>query len=365
MRTGGTYALVNRGGDSYDVDDNAAGSLGTLTANQGAIIGLVDNSTQAGVWAFMSQPVGFVDNPALTVLGYVFGGDTSAPSGDQEDALEFNPQLDTWTAKTDAPTDHVNGTTFVIGVAGYITGDESPISDANEEYDPDTWTTRTAITATTRRASACALNDGVSNKGYVFEGATPSLVDTTYVYTAPPTDSWATTTDQTDGSQYASACNINDFGHVLGGNAHGGSTIDNHYQLDVTGADTWSSKTVIIHGRMFFSMTGLGNDGYVFGGATSDATTQASCWDETNIYSQTGDSWSFGTDLPHGKVCESAVFVLSSIHYLCGGDSYATGSSVREDATYSYDSTTDAWTAETDMTDARSSIHNQGQGIQA
>jgi hypothetical protein len=86
----------------------------------------------------------------------VTGGDDVGPVAGLRDTDEFNPGSNAWTNKTDIPTPvRINHGAAAIGTKGYIYGGGglSNVADT-DEYDPDTWTSKTNLPfARTRHAA--------------------------------------------------------------------------------------------------------------------------------------------------------------------------------------------------------------------
>ena len=199
-----------------------------------------------------------VGTSQLQITLYSIGGDSSdtptsprIPLG-EEDNLEYNPDTDTWTYKTEINPGRKNSAVtnatdfngyeeiFSIGGRAKSTGIEIGNVDA---YDPalDSWTVKSGVTARDSLA-ACTVVDNTSGKQKIYASGGENAVKTNESYD-PFTDTWTTKADLNVGRQEHAATfttdEVSNYVTVSGGldvNGFPIGTIENY--LDTT--NTWT-----------------------------------------------------------------------------------------------------------------------------
>jgi hypothetical protein len=270
--------------------------------------------------------------PTMKVFGGLQVGITYLVDND-----EYDP--DTWTSKADLPLParHRHAGTTILSKAYAIDGDAGYYLGDNDEYQSDAWTSRAddPYGGSKRYAVAITLYD----EGYRIGGYTGSYLRRNDKYT-PPTDTWSVKTQMpTPTRENLAAIELEPYGYVFGGRTTGTSIPDTDEYDGVF--DTWDSKTDVPYGstgvRGLTAVPLLGI-GYVFGGIDQGNTRLR------DAQSYDPDTWTSKTDMPLPARNQPASNVYSDIAYLFGG----------EDGDFSYINDTDeydpdTWTSKTNM----------------
>lgn len=209
----------------------------------------------------------------------------------------------------------------------------------NDEYYPDTWTSKTNIPSPNRER---LVSGSVDNKAYIFGGRKVTHLQDTDEYFL---NSWSNKTGLPSPARESSAFStIDDAGYLIGG-SDGGNLNDN----DQYDPDLWTAKTNLVSpSRRSLKSTVIDDKIYVFGGHSG------SYLDDTDEYDP--DTWTSKSNMPSPNRSEGTVFTISNKGYYINGFS---GSGPFND-TDEYDP--DTWTARAN-TPSPSKRGNESQSI--
>lgn len=164
--TGGiTIAAINVGSNTFTVEDDNGATLATVPVGQGAILCLVDNSTDSGTWVVIMRTIGGgVGNVQRLQNVAVCGG-----TGTLTTHTRFDIPTVAWIAGTAVPDDHAEGAFMRVGPRANLVGNYAlgAKSTYNHEMDEQgAWTTRAALTYQAGRT----MGVGVKGRGILFGG---------------------------------------------------------------------------------------------------------------------------------------------------------------------------------------------------
>lgn len=278
---------------------------------------------------------------------YAWGG-VSRPSTHLSDNDEYDP--DTWTSKTDMPSPtryrgyggHAGGKAY--SCFGYSS--TAPVLDT-DEYDPDTWTTKTDGPTPSRSGGGSAsLGDAI----YCFYGADSSsnqLKDTDeYI-----PDTWTTKTDGVAPTRlFNSGSSTANFAYSTGGNNLGANLRD-HEQYAVE-SDSWASMTDMpTPARCFAGAVALDSDVCLMAGEDLGLGTFKR---DSDSYNEISGAWTSRTDCPTPARARLGAEAADSAAYIfCGLTSGGT------DLQDTDEFVIDVWTSKTDApTPARDELYS-------
>lgn len=285
-----------------------------------------DGAANAVTAAALNEDTTKID---LTLTNVIENGDTvtvSYTAGDVEAA--DGGVLGDFEAESVTNNVPVAGATVGYILSGYSGG----VLQDTDEYDPDTWASKTSMPAPGRFESAAT---DISSKIYVICGHDGSSYIGDCDEYSP--DTWASKTSTTGYSGNA-ASTISDKGYNYGGMRSDAATQCTEYS-----PDTWAAKTGMPNpGRYNLAAGTINNKGYLFCGMETSTYNAIKDCDE---YSP--DTWTSKTDTPDPARFTLWAFVLLSKAYIVGG--YLSGGSSSSKDTDEY--APDTWTSKTDMPD--------------
>jgi hypothetical protein len=218
---------------------------------------------------------------ATTILnkGYICGG--ISDSGTLQDTEEYDP--DVWTSKSNMNSPARAGHAFIAIIdSGYSFG-SSEITGDTSEYRPDVWLEKTDMTVGREDLAASEIY----NKGYIYGGSTTSgYLLNTDEYNP---DTWTVKSAITDTprAKHAATTVLNK-GYIFGGQEALSVTLQSTVEYD---PDVWTSKTDMLVPIFKMAASTVLNKGYICGGASGPI-------DETYEYNPSTDSWSSKADIP-------------------------------------------------------------------
>ena len=237
-----------------------------------------------------------------------------------------------------------NGVVYVIG--GYTTTG-ALATTLNSAYNPlsGQWTALAPLPLATRGACGGLGADG---RIFVFDG----MIAGTQIYNIT-TNSWSSGTPVLAvGHVWEAKSAMNgDKAYVFGGEISGVGSYVNQTSIYNITADTWSSGSDMPYGVKAGAVVADDENAYYFGGANVSgmATTNSS------RYNFATDTWSMIAPLPSAVCAEGAVIAPDGLIYVFGGADRAMNvamGAVYSD-TYTYDRSSNTWTAVDDMNIAR------------
>lgn len=256
---------------------------------------------------------------------YVYGGYGGAFLKDTD---EYNP--DTWTSKTDIPSPARRYmTASTVSNKGYIYAghDGSNRLQDTDEYDTDTWTSKSNMPSPGRRGLAAST---ISDKGYVYAGWDgSSYMRDTDEYDP---DTWVSKSNTPSPGRYMHAAStIDDKGYIYGGDSSAYLSDTDEYD-----PDTWTSKSDIPSpGRKSLDASTISDKGYIYAGYIG------SYLQDTDEYDP--DSWTSKSNIPSPARQTLAASTVSDKGYVFGGS--ISGGALQD--TDEYDP--DTWVSKTDM----------------
>jgi N-acetylneuraminic acid mutarotase len=238
----------------------------------------------------------------------------------------YDPDTDTWTAKSEMPTARqglsasvVNGKIYAIGGGSSSTlGYTSVVTYSTvEEYDPatDTWTTKSPM-PTSRGWHSANVVDG---KIYIIGGSQASRPDENHVLQVevydPATDTWAQAGEMPKSRAAGSSSVVNGKIYIIGG--YGGSQNIDEYDPST---ESWTRKSDMPTRRIGLSTTVLDGKIYVIGGYISGFASEKGVT-IVEVYDPAMDTWTTAPDMPTGRFGPSTSVVDGKI-YVIGGMAY-------------------------------------------
>jgi hypothetical protein len=302
-----------------------ASGTGGYTMAPGAIGFALQSGTDTTITALIAVRHVVSSQPAN---GYVSGGYGVA---NIQDTDEYDP--DTWTSKSAMPSPARDEHTFRGGGTSplfAIGGDNSGALSDNDEYDPDTWTSRTAALA-----AAADLHGGHSEHSggqLAFDRGNGNLDE----YSVSG-DSWSNKLGSARANVARGAGLADGNMYEFGGDVGGSYAIDDVDEYDFSG--TFTSKSLM-----------PGNREWLHGGAVDNTTIIAhggersgvGTYDTTFLYDP--DTWTSGT-ASGTALNRHAMFDIGSLMYICFGNTADVSAPVATDATKEYDVSGDSFTA--------------------
>ena len=217
-------------------------------------------------------------------------GDYGNASYWNNSVFEYDPALDTWTAKKTMPAERGNIAAAVYQDKIYVIGGSGGL---NQVYDPaiDTWENRSSMPTLRTQFEANVVN----GKIYIIGGS--SGLNEVY---DPSTDSWTTKAAMPIGvSGYASAVVDNKI-YFMGGSDSDTHNLNQIYDAD---ADTWSFGTPVP--TPVISAVAGATSGvlapkriYVIGGRVNHSNDGSNF---NQVYNPQNDSWMVGAPMPTAR----------------------------------------------------------------
>jgi hypothetical protein len=237
--------------------------------------------------------------------GYVFGGHVSGAIDDND---EYDP--DTWTSKTNVPSPARYGSgCAVISAKAYLAGGNGPIAD-NDEYTVDSWASKTNMPSPARNY---ARGGTINSKAYFGTGASSgsTLLADMDEYVV---DSWTSKTDApAPGRREPGWFVLSEKYYLAYGLIYSGGS--NTYLLDVDEytVDTWTSKSdAPSPARVAGSSTVVIGKGYVWGGYNN------SFLQDNDEYSPAASTWTSKANLSRIESSGTSFYLMSK-GYFTGG----------------------------------------------
>ena len=256
-----------------------------------------------------------------TTKAFIFGGQSYY--GAENDTDEYEP--DTWTSKTSMPGSlYGNAATTLNGYVYVCAGEDGNTkTKVNWEYYTDTWTSKTEMPSPTRHD---LIAFALLNKGYYEGGITYGSVILGDNDEYDP-DSWTSKTNGPAARDHAGSA-INDKGYVY---------YSQHTSEYTPGLDGWATKTNMPSpSRSGHAAATVNDKGYVFGGYGTSFMTDCDEYDP--------DSWSSKTSMPSpGRREFDAAEIFNKAYVFCGDS----GSSFKMDDCDRYEPDIDTWTSMT------------------
>jgi N-acetylneuraminic acid mutarotase len=240
-------------------------------------------------------------------------GDFANVSYSYNAVLEYDPALDTWTAKKTTPTAKGSVATAVYQNKIYVFGESDGL---NQVYDPatDTWENRTSMPTLRTQFEANMVNGKIYLIGGHI-GGEGSPTDVNEVYD-PANDSWTTKAAMPFGVySYASAVVDNKI-YFMGGSGQDTHNLNQIYDADT---DTWSFGTpapIPVDSAVAGATSGVMAPKriYVIGGIDRSADGIST----NRVYNPQNDSWTVGASMPTARF-QLDMTVLNDQLYVVGG----------------------------------------------
>lgn len=292
----------------------------------------------ADSWTTMAPlPMAFTSSGAAVVDGkvYVIGVNTGVKPGNETYNFQYDPNTNTWIAKTPMPTFRIGFAVAACQNKVYVMGGFAGIgatnASTNEVYDPatDSWE-RKAYMPTDRIGMGANVLDG---KLYIIGGSVPNPFDVSPLSKAneaydPSKDSWTEMAQiPTAVTSYASAV-IDDKIYVIGGSNSTRTDLPNValnlVQIFDPETNQWSQGAHVsagIFGAAACATTGLLSPKriYVIGGEVEDLSNSFSALTNvTQVYDPQTESWSFGASIPTAR-SDFALVNVNDTFYAIGG----------------------------------------------
>jgi len=281
-----------------------------------------NESNHAGKW---TQVANFPGLPRESAIGFAIGNKAYVGSGlgdNYYDFYEYNPSVNTWTARTQFPVtvfERNDAVGFSIGDKGYIlTGFYSDNLKDVWEFDPvaDTWTQKNDFPGV-GRLSAAAFSIG--NKGYFGTGVTynssgQQCLQDWWEYD-PSTDTWKQKADFPNGGRYlATALAANGKGY-FGLGANNLALKDDWWEYDPA-TDVWTQKANFpAGGRNAAAGFVIGTSCYVGNGGLGKPDSVAKDWWEFDVLA---NKWTQKTSQPQERFAPVA-FAINGKGYVGTG----------------------------------------------
>lgn len=330
LKKGGPiFYIYNDGANSFEVTDNAGGSLSpaiNLATNEVGTVCLVDNSTAAGEWKVIVESSSGITPPVFIRRVYIFGGDGT--SANTKRIYEFDTVDDSWAQKTSSTEDHKNGTGFGIGNRGYAVGSSlGATHKKTEEYYGDAW-----IAKTDANLGPC---DGTTilGKGYLQQEAGSRYVD-----------EYDRSTDVWTQKGSATPASVEAFGGILGDayGSYGTGSITTTYKYTPS-TDTWAdmSSAAPAPTRSFSSGDATESTGLFYQGMGYSTTYI----DDVEEYTKATNAWASKADYPPGDRWKASLVPANDKIYIQQG---ASGGGNQDDC-QELTPGTNNWSAKTDV----------------
>jgi len=257
--------------------------------------------------------------------GYIFGGDSGLT---RDDCDEYNTFSDTWETKSHLlyPTSDAGAST--IKNKGYMYGGQREGYNLHhyikcDEYDAvlDAWIAKTNMPVPSRQELAAST---IFHKGYVYAGwhvDSPNVTLQDCDEYDP--DIWTSKTDlPAPGRSKLAASTILDKGYIYGGYGNGTGITSRLRDCDEYDNNTWTSKTDIpTPGRYELTASTISDKGYIYGGKSDDPIQNC---DE---YNSTTDAWTSQLDMTSSRY-RLAASTINDKGYVYGGRGESSGENI-------------------------------------
>jgi RNA polymerase sigma factor (sigma-70 family) len=237
---------------------------------------------------------------------YVMGGAKLGqwPNSIFKTIEEYDPITNTWTKKTDMPTERARLASCVVNGKIYAIGGW-PIHGTVEEYDPinDKWTRKASMIAPSERLAVCELN----SKIYAFGGWCGNVVASASEYD-PISDTWTKKADLPEPAEYFSASGVNGKIYIIG---HFQSVLEydpikDKYTPKAIAQFRGETSRLYLH-----SATVISGKIYIFGGLKPYGNLVA-------VYDPETDTWEEKADMPTAR-CWLATSEVNGKIFAIGG----------------------------------------------
>jgi N-acetylneuraminic acid mutarotase len=261
---------------------------------------------------------------SIGTKGYMGLGEITTGGTKSTDWYEYDPTLNTWTAKNSFPgTGRSNCVSFVIGNKGYVATGESNSGLLKElwEYDPatDTCSQKADLPGVARmNASGFSAN----GKGYVGTGFTGGAVAKDFYEYDPATDIWTAKADfPSNARNGAMGFSINNMGYIGMGSTLSATTYYNDFYEYNPNNDTWTLKAA-------FPLAAI-NNAVTYSGSSSAYVLAGYFYQYSGIthnplnmlykYDQALNEWKLSGTFPGTPRGYAAGFSLLNDIYIGGG----------------------------------------------
>ncbi len=269
-----------------------------------------------------------------------------------------------WTQKTNIPSQRSQAAAFSIGSRHFVSGGANPLNssiyDDLWEYDnsTDTWTQRAPLPGTNNDYRN-GIGFSINGKGYIGLGVDgPGNYRNTLWEYDPVADAWTQKANLPGAGREGSACFVvNNKAYVIGGAA--ASRFSQVWEYDPV-VDVWTAKSAYPAGPVISpSAFSIGAKGYVTCGYPGSNVTTL-----TYEYDPAMNQWTAKASLPGPPRQEATAFVLYGKAYCGLGRGFSLGATLND--FYSYDPLSDTWNAEPNFPGAaRASAFVVAEGFQA
>jgi hypothetical protein len=357
-RTGDlVFCVINHPSSVGDIDvlDNDGASIlsSDLAPGESVNIWLSNASTAAGAWHTRRDTVGALSNPPDDEDWFLLGGQSGIAS-EEDDALQYSAQTDTWTTKSSAADRHIAAAAASNGPKGFICGSNNGgLNDLNS-YDPDVWTALADLSINQNFHCAAYLSPNLYAASLNNGSGVREDIDEYDI----SGNTWSSKTsrginaNQTTAKRTSIGLMVVFGGHLNFAQAHVG-------EYSAAG-DAWSAKGDMTFPGRSFAGSARRDDGHVFLFGGFNNTPIVDFLDNNDEYDDEFDSWSSRTDIPTGNQGEAAGGTAAGTAYYTGGNNFG------KDDHMAYDMDLDVWTsplAELPNASGKDSVQNQGVGI--
>ena len=240
----------------------------------------------------------------------------------------YDPTTDIWTAKTTMPTPRMYFAIAVFQNEIYVIGGRNSNSaySLNEVYYPsnDSWETKTSMPIAASDIDANTIGEKI----FVIWGSENLVYNVL-------NDSWNNGTVMPHPVSAYAATVFNDRIYFFGGSSER-TVYCNYTQIYNPNTDSWASGvTILTNGPENVAMSAVATSGalslrriYVLGGWSADDVLSGS--NRNRLYDPKNDSWTFGEQMPTGRVGVALAVVDDTIYAIGGSPIYISFTSVNE-----------------------------------
>jgi len=278
-------------------------------------------------------------------LGLVFGGQDTGTSTIRQDTDQYDP--DSWTSKTNMPAPaRYRFSSFTLSNEPHVVYGADSTTTVIRDTDrftqgTDSWTNRADAPTSARQWNKGAALSGL---GYQFAGDTgsfsPTYLSDTEEYNGG-TNSWSGQTGLPSPTRSRGAvAEVDDKAYYVGGFNGGSASLADNDEYD---PDTWTSKTNLVSpNRQDFAAAGFATEMYVAGGF--DQFSSASL-NDTDEYTPGSNSWANKTSMS-SDVLSHAMATIDGLAYVFAGQNSSFDS---QTWTFEYDPDGDSWSTKSSM----------------